>query len=183
MCPSLNQLPRTRGWDALIVQDLVTCTLLKPEMVGCQLHPITRTYTAWVRAAPQRKWSIVIRSREMGEWPANQLMVIVHGTRGVLSGHSVNFSHLVFCFWMLSTRFSSPCKWLVSHRLPQFSSSCPYPCFSPAGNTLCGSGRLADSGSLVQMSCTLESLLKLAPAWISLRVHYLSLSWFLPWDA
>lgn len=106
----------------------------------------------------------------MDEWLANQLMIVIHGTWSALACHSIN---PVLCSWMLSSRFSGHCNWLIPHSVLQFSSLCPRPCCSLVCNTLCGYGKLTHSGSPVRMSCTLESLPKFAPAWISLRAYYL----------
>lgn len=172
MCPSFNQLLWTRGWgwDALIGQVIVTCPPLKLEVVGCQPHPVTQTWIEWSRVAPPRNWSIVIRSRKMDEWLANQLMIIIHGTQGILSCHSIN---LVLCSWMLRTRVSGHWRRLISHCRLQFSSAFPHLCCHLACNSLCGYGRFTHSGNQVHMPCTLESLPKLAPACISVRIYYL----------
>lgn len=97
---SFNQLPQTREWDALIDQALVSYPLLKhgwwivsfTQSCGLQLpgHEWLHETRAFLSGA--WKWT--------SGWQTVQLMIIVDGTQGVLSCHSIS---LVVCSWMLST--------------------------------------------------------------------------------
>lgn len=109
----------------------------------------------------------------MEERLVNQ-MIVAHSARKFLSPHSTHHSHLVFCSWMLKPRFSGCCKWLVPQWVLQFSCACSGACFAGVFLATC-SVVMASSliPSPVRMPSPWESLPKLAPAWTSLRAHYL----------
>lgn len=105
---------------------------------------------------------------------ANQQMIVAHGTWNVLSPHSTNHSQLVFCSWMLRTRFSGWCKRPIPQWVLQCSSACSHACSAGLFLAACS---IVMASLLIpkpaRMPSTSESLPKLVPAWTSLRTQYL----------
>lgn len=132
--------------------------------MDCQLYPVMWASVAWAWVTPWN-WSILIRSLGMDEWLANRSANdrrSWHSRRSVMPFHQPG---LLFLNAVLD--FPGRCEWLTPHCMLQFPSCCPWPC-----STLCGHGKLTHSRSPL-MSCILESLPKLAPAWVSLWTYYL----------
>lgn len=155
MCSFFNYVICTKGWDALIGQALVTCPLLKPEMLGSQLSPTTSPGIAWGWGSSPRNLEHCYQKQGSG-WVAGKPANDHHSCS--LSFHPTHLSHLVLCPWMLRNRFSRHCSFpllAVIHAvlLP-----------ATASVTMASFMQFV---SPAQMTSTSESLLKLVPAWIS----------------
>lgn len=138
MCSFFNQVICTKGWDALIGQALVTCPLLKPEMLGSQLYPTTSPEVAWGWGSSPRELEHCYQKQGSG-WVAGKPANDHHSCS--LSFHPPHLSHLVFCPWMLRHRFSR--HWNYSFpKWAAVSTAYPHPCCSFACNSLCDYGEL-----------------------------------------